>query len=186
MQTLLKVTSNVPGLLGKASASTPVPLKRPAAAPRAELERKDKEKTDTEVAASPSKTRKTETEMKKPAAAPQKTPETTPVKTPNKGNADLFGQESETEKTPRGRLPTAKTPDSSKPEVLKKPASKAAAAAGGRNTDVVETVHHHGGWKVLKIKTPKGRVYPKFVAPDDTYFFSLKQAQENGFSDNPC
>ena len=116
--------------------------------------------------------------LKKPAAA------TPPKTTPNKGGEKK--EEPESEMTSPALPMKSATPD---PSVTKKPAARAkgkpSPSGAGRATDVIETVNYQGGWKVLKIKTPKGRVYPKFVAGDGTYYFSLKQAEDNGFKNEP-
>ena len=44
----------------------------------------------------------------------------------------------------------------------------------------------HAQAQLAKIKTPKGRIYPKFVRNSDkSYFFSEKQAKQAGFVHDP-
>lgn len=54
-----------------------------------------------------------------------------------------------------------------------------------RQPNIVGRTNYVGGWFVLKYKTPKGRVYSKFCNPDGDYWFSEKQAKENGFKNEP-
>jgi glucan-binding YG repeat protein len=128
--------------------------------------------------------------MKRPAAAPQ--PKVTKKqKYPQRKPA--FEKKDEVEPAPSSSKPeeNAEPEVSAEPAltnaVFKRPAAKAAPVKHpGKKANVVEMITHKSGWKVYQIKTPKGRIYPKFVRNSDkSYYFSEKQAKEAGFVQDP-
>lgn len=53
---------------------------------------------------------------------------------------------------------------------------------GGKKAAIIESkIEYKGGWILYQMKTPQGRVYPKYVGPDGGRYSSLKKAQESGF-----
>ena len=54
-------------------------------------------------------------------------------------------------------------------------------AAGKEAVNIVSTTKYPGGWICEEIKTPKGRVYPKWTDSEGNRFMSLTQAQKHGF-----
>lgn len=69
---------------------------------------------------------------------------------------------------------------------MKRPAATAEPQVGNEGTrgQIISTVEYKSGWKIVKHKTQKGRVYSKWIRPSDgRSFFSAKSASENGFQE---
>lgn len=127
--------------------------------------------------------------MKRPAAAPKKG-SAKKLKTPSKP-AEKLEDESTAERGPQPRrLFNEKGENNLLPvPALKKPSSSAGSRtpAQRKAVNVIECTIHKCGWKVLQIKTPSGRIYPKWVCLSDEnlYCFSAVKAQAAGFVDDP-
>ena len=52
-----------------------------------------------------------------------------------------------------------------------------------KSATIVSKTEFKGGWILYQMKTPKGRVYPKYVGPDGVRYNSLKTAKESGFKE---
>lgn len=93
--------------------------------------------------------------------------------------------ESDTEQEPHPEPP--KSDKKKKQDRMKRPSAataEAPVANEGRRGQIISTVEYKSGWKIVKHRTQKGRVYPKWIRPsDDRAFFSAKSATENGFEE---
>ena len=73
-------------------------------------------------------------------------------------------------------------PPKKKPAIAtnKKAASKKSAPQRG---EIVQSIDKPNGWKLLQYRTPKGRLYWKWVAADGEYFFSKTKAVSYGYKE---